>query len=149
MSSRGWSRPSRLGLLLGLMTLGSSSCGNRESPLGPLSPIGTYSLTRCGVGTNAVPLPCTVFVSPDSERVRGATFTIQTDSTWTSAWQEAVWVNGVWGADTVYTLSGWYAAAPGNDSSYAIWSGYPPFAIGSMVIVGNRLDYGTAWTFQR
>ena len=153
MLARRWFWSWRFGPCLGLALLVSSGCSSRQAPLAaPLGAVGTYSLASCGVWSSAIPIPCTVAVSPDSVRALGAALTLKADMTWTSQWHEAMWSNGSWGRDTVYALSGGYAPVQGTSTLYTMWSPsspVPPELVVTIVVAGQRLDYDTSWTFQR
>ena len=135
-------------LLVGLGIAALCSCKGTTSPTGIF---GTYRLTGCQGDTTVAPLPCVLaYGAPgDDLKVYGGSFTLRSDFTWTSIWDHAPRVSGVWSAETIDSLTGTLQGVAGNDSTFEACAELQVTCSGVAVIRGGQVELYDLWLYKR
>ena len=135
-------------LLAGLGVAALWACKETTTPSGIF---GTYRLTGCQVDSTVVPLACTLaYGAPgDDLKVYSGTFTLRSDYSWTSMWNHAVRVSGVWNPATTDSLTGSLQSIPGNDSTFEACAEFQVTCGGVAVIRGGRVELYALWQYER
>jgi len=135
-------------LLVGFGVAALCSC---RGPTAPTTIFGTYRLTGCQSDTTVAPLPCVLaYGAPgDDLKVYSGSFTLRSDYSWTSIWDHAPRVSGVWSPETIDSLTGTLQAAAGNDSTFEACAAFQVVCSGVAVIRGGQVELYALWHYRR